>query len=162
MKRVFAVILACLIVGGAFAQDGSDEAPAATTPAAGQPAGAGDATVVSVDATGPIDAMVDKAVAAYNAGDWKTFYADFTSTMAGIATEQAFDGLYKGMYGNQYGKVVKRGEPVKERCSIPTDAPVGLVVYKAEFEKVKEGFIAVNISKDGDVWKLMQVQFSQQ
>ncbi|RCK79074.1 MAG: hypothetical protein OZSIB_0416 [Candidatus Ozemobacter sibiricus] len=109
-----------------------------------------------------LEAMIDKALDAYNKQDWKAFYADFAPAMAAICTEQAFQTMYIGMYMNQFGQYKSR-ELIKEKTVVPAnpaDAPVGLLQYKAVFEKNAQVEIAVNITRDGNAWKLMQIQFN--
>ncbi len=109
-----------------------------------------------------LEAMIDQALEGYNKQDDKAFYADFASSMAAICTEQAFQTMYVGMYMNQYGQYKSR-ELIKEKTVVPAnpaDAPVGLLQYKAVFEKNDKVEIAVNITRDGDAWKIMQIQFN--
>ncbi|NLI79084.1 MAG: hypothetical protein GX442_21905 [Candidatus Riflebacteria bacterium] len=127
-----------------------------------EPAPAADPAAPADDQMKGLDAMVDKALEAYNNQDFKAFYADFTSTMAGITTEQAFSTMYTNMYFNKYGKYKSR-ELIKEETVVPAnpaETPVGLLQYKAVFEKNEQVKISVNITREGDAWKLMQVQFN--
>lgn len=106
-----------------------------------------------------LEAMIDKALDAYNKQDWKAFYADFAPAMAAICTEQAFQTMYIGMYMQQFGQYKSR-ELIKDKTVVPADATVGLLQYKAVFEKNAQVEIAVNITRDGNAWKLMQIQFN--
>ena len=49
----------------------------------------------AADKTAPaaLEATLDKAMKAYNAGDWKAFFADYAPSMSAIATEQTFKAL---------------------------------------------------------------------
>ena len=46
----------------------------------------------------PLDAIVDKALAAYNAQNATAFFADYAKSMQAITNEQTFNALYKGMF----------------------------------------------------------------
>ena len=105
----------------------------------------------------PLEAMTDKALAAYNAGDAKVFYADFAKMMASIATEQTFNMMYRDMYMKTYGKYVSR-KLIKSESSIFEDTP--LMVFEAEFEKAKKVKVSVNFMKENGVYKIMQMQFA--
>ena len=100
--------------------------------------------------------MVEKALQAYNAGDWKAFYTDFATMMAGIATEEAFKTLYVTNYMTNFGKY-KSMTMIKEKSSLNDVAP--LLMFAAEFEKGK-ATVGVNFTKEGDAYKLMQVQIN--
>jgi hypothetical protein len=104
----------------------------------------------------PLDAMLDKALAGYNANDHTAFYGDFAKMMASIATQQVFNTMYRGMYFTTYGKYVTR-TPIKEQTVLLGDSP--LLVYAAEFEKNKKVKISVNFIKEEGVFKIMQIQF---
>ena len=105
----------------------------------------------------PLDATLDKALAGYNAGDSKAFFADFAKAMSAIATQSTFDAMYKGMYFQTFGKYVSR-TPIKEETVLEGDFP--LLVYQAEFEKNKKVKISVNFTKEDGAFKLMQIQFA--
>ena len=104
----------------------------------------------------PLEAIVDKALAGYNAGNATAFYADFAKMMASITTEQVFNSMYKGMYFTSYGKYVSR-TPIKAETVLLGDSP--LLVYAAEFEKNKKVKISVNFTKEGGAFKIMAIQF---
>ncbi len=100
--------------------------------------------------------QVDRAMAAYNKGDWKAFYADFAKMMAGIATEQAFKTLYTDMYKPKYGNYKSR----KLAASRSSGSPMNAVVsYDGVFDK-GPAKIDINFIKEGSAWKLQQVQFN--
>ncbi len=105
----------------------------------------------------PLEAMLDKALAGYNAGNHTAFYADFSKEMASITTEQVFNSMYRGIYFPTYGKYVSR-TPIKAESLLLGDLP--LLVYAAEFEKNKKVKISVNFSKEGGAFKIMQIQFA--
>lgn len=106
-----------------------------------------------------VDAMIDKALTAYNNKDWKTFYADWAETMSSIATEQSFNALYTGMYHNNFGQYKSR-VPIPAETVLSGDSPVGLIVYTGVFEKNEKVKISVNVIREKDSWKIMQIQFA--
>lgn len=105
---------------------------------------------------GTLEPILDKALAAYNKGDPKAFWADFSKQMSSITTKETFDALYvqgaKKEFGNFVSKVIK-----KDECSFNADTP--LLIYVGEFEKNKKVKISVNFIKDGNDLKLMQIRF---
>jgi len=159
IKRFLSVLmfgLLCFALPVVWAQDTplAASATGAVEPGNSEPAKGGDAIANA-------DAMLEKALVAYNKQDPKAFYADFAQSMAAIATEQAFQALYVGMYMKDFGQYKSR-ELLKDKCVVPADSTVGLLQYKAVFEKNEKMTIAVNIVKEGDAWKLMQVQFNKE
>jgi hypothetical protein len=101
-----------------------------------------------------LDAVVDKALVGYNAGDAKVFFADYAKMMAAIATDAAFDAMYKSQ---PFGKYVSR-QPIKAETVLAGDSP--LLVYQAEFEKNKKVKISVNFTKEDGAFKVMQIQIA--
>ena len=59
-----------------------------------------------------------------------------------------------------YGKFVKRGGLVKEKSALT--GKVGLVRYKAEFEKNKKLVIDANWVTEGKKVKFLQIQINKQ
>jgi len=114
--------------------------------------------VFAADKTAPaaLETSVDKAMKAYNAGDWKAFFADYAQSMSAIATEQTFKALYESGAKPQFGNYVSR-TLIAGESSINDEAP--LLVYKAKFAK-GEAKLSVNFIKEGSAMKLMQVQIA--
>jgi hypothetical protein len=133
---VLCVVFALLVAPMVFGQDAPAEEPMAS-----------------------FEKMADKALAAYNAQDWQAFYTDFASSMAGIATELAFSTLYTNMYMKEYGAYQSRSL-ILDRCSIAPDSPVALVVYSGVFANNPKVDISINFIKEGETWKVMQIQFN--
>lgn len=102
------------------------------------------------------DAIVDKAMTAYNDGDSKAFYADFASTMAAICTPEAFKALYTDTYMKTFGKYVSRAVIEAETVIVP-DMPNGLLVYEAKFDKNEKVKLSVNLFKENGAWKIQQI-----
>ena len=105
----------------------------------------------------PLEAMLDKALAAYNAGDSKAFYADYAKMMASVATDQAYDMMFRSIYMKTHGKYVSR-KLLKAESSVFEDTP--LMVFESVFEKTKKVKISVNFMKEDGVYRIMQMQFA--
>jgi hypothetical protein len=96
-----------------------------------------------------------RALKAYNDGDHKKFWAEFSSTVNALKTKETFDALYTNGYKKTYGKFVKRGDLIKDKSELKGE--IGAVQYGAEFEKDKKLVIAVNWVKEGKKIKFMQI-----
>ena len=149
MKKLGIIAIAMLLIGLPWSVSAQDTAGGTPEPAV---------VVTGGDHFEQIEVLVEKMLKGYNDQDFKAFYADFAQAMAAIATEQAFKALYTDMYMAQHGKCVSR-KLVKEKSVVSDDAPVGLAVYSAVFEKNEKIQISVNVMKEEGGWKLMQVQF---
>lgn len=104
-----------------------------------------------------LEGMLDNALKAYNAQDAKTFYADYAKSLAGIATPQAFETMYKNNYMVNFGKYVSK-TMIKGESVTTGDFP--LFVYTAEFEKNKKVKVSCNFTKEDGNYKIMQIQFA--
>ena len=115
-------------------------------------------SILAADKTAPaaLEATVDKTMKAYNAGEWKAFFADYAQSMSAIATEQTFKALYESGAKPQFGNYVSR-TLIAGESSINDEAP--LLVYKAKFAK-SEAKLSVNFIKEGAAMKIMQVQIA--
>jgi hypothetical protein len=103
-----------------------------------------------------LEAMVDKAMKAYNDEDAKAFFADYAKSMAAIATEQVFKNLYVDQAKRDFGKYVSR-EPIAAQTVTIGDFP--LLVYQAKFEKNDKVKISVNFTFEDGAFKVMQIRF---
>lgn len=101
-----------------------------------------------------LDPLVGKAMAAYNAKNWKNFYAGWADQVKSIQTELAFSSMYVGMYHKQYGAFKSR--KLVEAKSTFNDM-MGLLVYNAEFS-AKKGQLSVNFFKEGGKYKIQQIR----
>jgi hypothetical protein len=110
---------------------------------------------LSQDLFTSLDAVVSRTMAAYNAGDWKKFYADYAKQVAATETEGAFTALYTNMAKKTFGNF-KSKSLIAKRSSFP--GPVGLLVYAAQMDKGKAD-LSVNFFKEGDTYKIQQVRF---
>lgn len=108
-----------------------------------------------------LEATMDKALKAYNEGDHKKFFADYAKAMRAIATEQTFNALYKEGAMKQFGKCKEKpARKFLEKQSALTGEAI-LACWQAEFEKNKKVKISANFMKEGDAYKLMQIQFEE-
>ena len=103
-----------------------------------------------------LEGKVDAALAAYNAGDVKKFYTDFSKSMEAIATPQVFDALYtqgsKKLYGNYISRELIKGESVTEGDQL-------LLVYTAKCTQNDKVKLAINVQKEGEGYRFVQLQF---
>lgn len=148
------IMLALVLMGGVVMASVNPETPPDTSAKAVAAATAGNPEELKA-----MNEMVDKALAAFNSGDFKGFYADYAKSMAGIATEQAFKTLYVDNYMATFGKYQSRTQ-IKEQTVITADSPVALVAFEGVFEKNPKTKISVNFTKEDGVWKVMQIQFA--
>jgi hypothetical protein len=104
-----------------------------------------------------LEAKVDAALAAYNAGDAKKFYADFAKSLEAISTPQVFDMLYaqgsKKQFGNYLSREMIKGESV-------TAGDTLLLVYAVKCEKSDKVKLSINVQKEGADYRFVQVQFA--
>lgn len=102
------------------------------------------------------DAMIDKAMVAYNAEDPAAFYADFAAMMAAICTPEAFKALYIDNYRKTFGDYVSRSIIEAETVVAP-GVPNGLLVYEAKFSNNEKVKLAVNLFQENNIWKIQQI-----
>ncbi|MFN7976061.1 MAG: hypothetical protein U0166_27625 [Acidobacteriota bacterium] len=106
-----------------------------------------------------LEGMLDNALKAYNAQDAKAFYADYAKSLAGIATDQAFNTMYKDGYMKDLGKFVSK-TMVKEKSVVTGDFP--LMVFNAKFDKNEKVTLSCNFTKEDGNFKIMQIRFDKQ
>ena len=105
-----------------------------------------------------LEKNLDRALKAYNDDDHKKFWAEFAKTVDALKTKETYEALYTNGYKPMYGKLLKRGEMIKDKSAL--EGPVGLVRYLAEFEKNKKVEIDVNWEKEGKEVKFIQIQIN--
>jgi|GEM_PF-3220511 len=111
-------------------------------------------TAIAADAPpANLDKMVQNAMKAFNAGDAKAFFADYSKSSSAIATPEIYKAMYEDMYKAKVGKFVSMTF-VPAESSINDDAP--LLIYAGKFEK-GTGKIAVNFIKEDAGLKIIQV-----
>lgn len=103
-----------------------------------------------------MDAMIDKALAAYNAEDSKAFYADFATIMAAICTPETFKTLYIDTYKKNFGEYVSR-TIIEAETVVAPGVPNGLLVYSAKFAKNEKIKLAINLFQENNIWKIQQI-----
>ena len=108
----------------------------------------------AADAPKPLDAIVEKAMKAYNDGDSKAFFADYAKLLSAVATPATFDALYKNGALKEFGKFVSK-KLVAGQSVIEGETP--LLVYEAKFEKNPRVKLAVNFMQEEGKPKVMQV-----
>jgi hypothetical protein len=102
-----------------------------------------------------LEKNLDRALKAYNDDDHMKFWAEFAKAADALKTKETYDALYTNGYKPIYGKLVKRGEMIKDKSAL--EGPIGLVRYFAEFEKDKKVEIDVNWAKEGKDVKFIQI-----
>ena len=108
-----------------------------------------------------LDAMMDKALKAYNEGDHKKFFADYAKAMEAVATEQVFKHMYADRYMKAFGKWKEKSErKFLDKRSVLTGEVI-VVHWLTEFEKKKKVMVSANFMKEGAGYKLMQIQFNE-
>lgn len=103
-----------------------------------------------------LDTKIDKLMQAYNDGDPKVFYADWATTMASICTPQIFQMMFVDGHMKTFGTYKSRKINEVETV-VSNDAPNGLLVYEAEFEKNAKAKLAINLFKENETWMIQQV-----
>lgn len=103
-----------------------------------------------------LDAIVDKMMTAYNAGDATAFYTDWAAMMTAICTPQAFQALYIDNYKKTFGDYTSRTVNAEESVVMP-EVPNGLLVYTAKFSKNENVKMSVNLFKENGAWKIQQL-----
>lgn len=103
-----------------------------------------------------MDAMIDKAMAAYNAEDSTAFYADFATIMAAICTPETFKTLYVDTYKKNFGAYVSR-TIIEAETVVAPGVPNGLLVYSARFANNEKIKLAINLFQENNIWKIQQI-----
>lgn len=102
-----------------------------------------------------LEPKVDKAMAGYNAKNWKAFYgAGWADQVKALQTEQVFTSLYTNNYIKNYGTL--KSKTLNQPKSVMSDMN-GLLDYDAVFSN-KKGHLQINFFKEGGVWKIQQLQ----
>jgi hypothetical protein len=105
-----------------------------------------------------LEKNVDNALKAYNEDDYKKFWAEFSKSVDALKTKETYDALYTNGYKKLYGKMVKRGDLIKDKSVVTGE--IGLVRYLAEFDKDKKLEIDINWVKEGKDIKFQQIQIN--
>jgi hypothetical protein len=102
---------------------------------------------------------LEAALEAYNKDDVKTFFKEWAKSVESITTEPTYNALYKQGAKSQVGNYKPKSlKLIKEGTALTGDFLI--VYFDAEFDKEKKGKISVNFQKEGNAYKLMQLQIS--
>ncbi len=102
-----------------------------------------------------LEKSLNNALKAYNDDDHKKFWAEFAKAADALKTKETYDALYTNGYKKLFGKLVKRGDMIKDKSVLTGD--IGLVRYLAEFDKDKKVEIDANWTKEGKGIKFIQI-----
>lgn len=102
-----------------------------------------------------MEAMFEKALTAYNAGDAAGFFADFAKGAAPPANEQTFRALFEGVYKAELGECVSKKLNTNESVADPTH---GVLVYEAMYSNWPKVRLSANFIREGKALKLVQVR----
>lgn len=98
--------------------------------------------------------MLDRALAAYNAGDARAFLAETARNAPGIREQGVYQRLFEGVYKPEFGSFVAKVMDPKE--SIP-DRDWAVLVYRAQFAK-NTAKLTANFARENGAVKLMQIR----
>jgi len=103
-----------------------------------------------------LEKSLDNALKAYNDDDHKSFWAEFSKQADPFKTKETYDSLYTNGYKKTFGKLIKRGDLIKDKSVL--EGKQGLVSYGAEFEKDKKVEIDAHWVLEGKGIKFIQIQ----
>ena len=109
-----------------------------------------------VEKSQPLEAVLDKALAAYNGGDAAAFGAGFSKAAIPPASAEIFQTIYEDIYKADLGGFVSR--KLNWRETTP-DADHALLVCDAKFEKAPNVKVSANFTRDGGALKIVQLRF---
>lgn len=102
----------------------------------------------------PLEAVLEKALAAYHDHDATAFFADFAKSATPPAEARVFGALFVGVYHAEFGACLSKQLNAKE--SVP-DANFGVLVYDAVFEREKVT-LSANFMREAGAPKLVQIR----
>lgn len=102
--------------------------------------------------------MLDNVLRAYNDGNWKVFYADFSKRAEALTTEQVFKLLFGEETKAKFGKFLKRRALLSDKSVLTGEAVVAH--WDAEFEKVKNAKIICNLLFEEGKYRFVQISFT--
>ncbi len=133
----------------ASAQTSVEATPAAATPKA----------VVTAEWLAnvkPLEAILDKVLKAYNAGDARAFWADAATKATPPPTPGTFKSLFEDYYKADFGKYLAKTLINGETFPDPA---LGVIVYEAKFEKRPKVKVSANFTREDGALRLMQIRF---
>lgn len=106
-----------------------------------------------------LTAQVEKLLAAYNKDDTKAFFADWSKSVAALATPQTYDALYKNMAKKDLGDYQPNTLTLRKEGSL-LSGDFLVVYFEGKFAKDVPGLVSVNFQKEDGGYKFIQVQLS--
>ncbi|MDQ3622985.1 MAG: hypothetical protein M3463_10920 [Verrucomicrobiota bacterium] len=103
----------------------------------------------------PLAALLEDALAAYNAGDAQAFFRHAANSATPAPTPETFRALFEGVYRAQLGNFETKRLLAAE--SVP-DPNHGLLVYEARFEKHPWVRLSANFTREAEALKLVQIR----
>jgi hypothetical protein len=108
-----------------------------------------------VPAAEPFEAIIDRALAGYNAGAAATLFADFSANATPPATAATHRALFEGYYREDFGDYV-------ERRLFPADSEIlpdrAVLVWYATFTKAKPVWMSANFIMEYGQPKIVQLR----
>lgn len=107
-----------------------------------------------------LEAVVDRALEAYNKGSYMLFYDNFSKATQEAQSEQYFQATYidihKRVLGNYNSKIL-----IPEKSSLNSEHPY--LVYEAHFKKFNgEVTITVNFKNEDGFFKITRMNFDKE
>jgi hypothetical protein len=99
--------------------------------------------------------ILDKALAAYNAGDQRALFADFATAATPPPSDRIFQELFEGYYKKDFGRLTALRLYPQE--TVP-DADYGMLVYLAQCERVKLAKVSANFIRENGAPKIVQIR----
>ncbi|MBL7157013.1 MAG: hypothetical protein ISS92_02495 [Candidatus Omnitrophica bacterium] len=101
--------------------------------------------------------LVDEALDAYNSGNSKDFYKNFSGQRLGL-TDEVFRAIWIDGYKAQFGNLLSK-ELLPDKCDLNTICP--LLTYRGKFDKNPDVIIKVTFVKDegASSYKLFYIRF---
>ena len=150
MKRlplVLLTVLALAAVAGVFFVIWSFAFPASREVSASLPA--------TFPAAQPYEEIMQKALAAYNARDAATLFADFASTAVPAPSSEVHRALFEGFYKEKFGTCLNRTLSLPETEILPDRA---LLVWDAAFFHAKHAKLSANFLTENGRPKIVQLR----
>ena len=149
MKRL-AISLALAFGIAALAALAQNATPKPATPAPATP----DPKIV--EKAQPLEAVLEKALTAYNDSDAAAFGAEFSKTATPPASAEIYQKIYGDIYKADLGNYVSRKLNAGETTP---DADRGLLVCDAKFEKAPKVKVSANFTRENGALKIVQLRF---
>ena len=139
MTKLIASLIGLAFVVAGLAADTATPAPKPLDPAAVK----------------PLEAVLDKALAGYNAGAQATFFADFAKSARPPANDATWTRLIDGYYRAEFGRVLTKK---LSQSQTQPDADFGMLVYHTVTEKVRDAKLSANFVRENGALKIVQIR----